>query len=152
MPSVFSGGWLSSVCPHNVTYGVKFLLRGESPRDYVDMLRSMQHIPTVNIIDCAGMVATHGERTQPGLFGRHQGLVCEPTPENLAEADSESGCIFDIQSLNDMFVPARNGEGHPMTGTSERYVLYDWFHQVNHHGRLDNLRKASSVVQPFKKS
>ena len=84
---------MSSICPHNVTYGVKFLLCGESPRDYVDMIQSMHHIPTVNIIDCAGMVAVHAERTVLGLFGPHNGLLCAPTHAHMTILDDGCWCL-----------------------------------------------------------
>ncbi len=45
-----SGGWLSSTCPHNVTYAVKFLLRAQP----------MQHIPTVNIMDIVNIIPQLG--------------------------------------------------------------------------------------------
>ena len=35
--------WLSFSCPHGVVYYLKFLLRFESSRDYVDGLLSMEH-------------------------------------------------------------------------------------------------------------
>ena len=40
-----SGGWLSGTCPHGVVYVLKFVLRAESPRDYVDVLLSMKFQP-----------------------------------------------------------------------------------------------------------
>ena len=38
----FSGGWLTMACKHGVIYTLKFLLRAESPRDYIDVLRSLK--------------------------------------------------------------------------------------------------------------
>lgn len=81
-----SGGWLSGTCQHNVTYAVKFLLRAESPRDYIDIFRSMSHIPTVNVIDIAHSVAKMGNRIQPGMFQPHDGRVTSVSEENIAAA------------------------------------------------------------------
>ncbi len=81
-----SGGWLSSTCPHNVTYAVKFLLRSESPRDYVDILRSMRHIPTVNIADIANTIANLGNKLVPGLFSPNEGRIAPATDNNIKAA------------------------------------------------------------------
>ena len=64
----YSGGWLSAVCPHGIVYGLKFVLRAESPRDYVDILLSMKHQPTICIIDMAHMVVAHGNKRRQNMF------------------------------------------------------------------------------------
>ena len=46
-----SGGWLTMTCSHRIIHGVKFLLRSESPRDYINMVRSMKHRPYILICD-----------------------------------------------------------------------------------------------------
>ena len=51
-----SGGWLSGTCPHGVVYVVKFVLRAESPRDYVDVLLSMKFQPNICIINVSHMI------------------------------------------------------------------------------------------------
>ena len=58
----YFGGWLSAVCPHGFVYGLKFVLRAESPRDYFDILLSMKHQPTMRIIDMTHMVVAHGNK------------------------------------------------------------------------------------------
>jgi hypothetical protein len=35
-----SGGWVSGTCTHGVIYCLKFVLRAESPRDYIDLILS----------------------------------------------------------------------------------------------------------------
>ena len=54
-----SGGWLSFSCPYGVVYYLKFLLRAESRRDYVDGLLSMEHLPNITVIDMAHIAANH---------------------------------------------------------------------------------------------
>ena len=54
-----SGGWLSFSCPQGVVYYLKFLLRSESSRDYVDRLLSMEHLSNITVIDLAHIVANH---------------------------------------------------------------------------------------------
>ncbi|PIK60069.1 hypothetical protein BSL78_02974 [Apostichopus japonicus] len=48
-----TGGWGSMVCPHGVVYAAKFLLRAESPRDVIDLIKSMKYLPNVVIVDMA---------------------------------------------------------------------------------------------------
>ena len=79
-----SGGWLTVACPHGIIYAVKFLLRGESPRDYLDVLRSLKHKPNVFINDMAHIVAKHGNIHHGNFFKPHDGRVARPTPENIA--------------------------------------------------------------------
>ena len=59
-----SGGWLSFSCPHGVVYYLKFLLRPESSRDYVDGLLSMEHLPNITVIDMAHIVANHASTSR----------------------------------------------------------------------------------------
>ena len=54
-----SGGWLSFSCPQGVVYYLKFLLRSESSRDYVDRLLSMENLSNITVIDLAHIVANH---------------------------------------------------------------------------------------------
>ena len=54
-----SGGWVSMVCNHGVVYALKFVLRAESPRDYVDLLLSMKHQPNVTVSDMANILVAH---------------------------------------------------------------------------------------------
>ena len=41
-------------------YALKFMIRAEGPRDYVDLLLSMRYQPNVVLVDMAHMVAAHG--------------------------------------------------------------------------------------------
>ena len=61
----FSGGWASGSCPHMVVYCLKFVLRGESPRDYADLLRSLRFPPSISISDIPDRLASHVNSTVP---------------------------------------------------------------------------------------
>ena len=54
-----SGGWLSFSCQHGIVYYLKFILRAESPCDYVDGLLSLVYIPNIVVVDMAHIVAKH---------------------------------------------------------------------------------------------
>ena len=59
-----SGGWLSFSCPHGIVYYLKFLLRAESCRHYVDGLLSLKYQPKIVIVDMAHIVANHANNTR----------------------------------------------------------------------------------------
>ena len=67
-------------------YEVKFLLRSESPRDYIDMLRSMKHRPNVLLCDMTHMVAVEGNRFHEDFFCPFEGCVVESTVGNMETA------------------------------------------------------------------
>lgn len=69
-------------------YAIKFVLRAEGPRDYVDLLLSMEHQPTVVIVDMAHMVATHGNIRKPGMFSPFEGRLAEACVETIEKAES----------------------------------------------------------------
>ena len=81
-----SGGWVSGTCPHGVIYALKFVLRTESPRDYVDLILSMAHQPNIIVSDMANMVVAHGSKRQRNMFSPFHGMVAEPTKSNVQEA------------------------------------------------------------------
>ncbi|CAG2222369.1 unnamed protein product [Mytilus edulis] len=72
------GGWLIAACPHSVVYAAKSLLRGESPRDFVDLMRSFKHRPNILICDIANRVAASGIKS-PACF-IHLRDVWQKTP------------------------------------------------------------------------
>jgi hypothetical protein len=142
-----SGGWLSAVCPHNVVYGVKFLLRSESPRDYTDLMRSFKHVPTVNIIDIAHSVAKVSNDILPGMFPDNEGRLAAATPENIRAAQEETLRVS-IPALTDNQPVANVGDTeHPITGLSERFLLFDWFHEKNSTIAKEALRRSSFVKE-----
>lgn len=126
---------------------MKFLLRAESPRDYMDILRSFQHIPTVNIIDIAHSVAKLAKKIQPNMFSNHDGRLAHPTDELISAAEKKE-LIVDIPALGDDRPADTQEEGaHPVTGLRDRYLLFDWFHQENSKVKEEVLRRASLVRQ-----
>ena len=56
--------WLTVACRTGIIYAAKSLLRAESPRDYIDILRSMMFRPNVLYCDMAHLAADHGNRTE----------------------------------------------------------------------------------------
>ncbi|XP_076597771.1 uncharacterized protein LOC143327360 [Chaetodon auriga] len=135
------------MCPCSVVYSIKFLLRAESPRDYTDLLLSWKHIPNVCIYDFARGLATHANLRNPEnvLFTPHEGRLLEPTADNIRLA-KEGHVKVDLPWLKEKKQLPDTG-GHPLTGSSEHYVLYDKFHEDNTKDASDVLRRIELVPQ-----
>ena len=142
-----SGGWLTMTCTHGIIYGVKFLLRSESPRDYIDMLRNMKHRPNVLVCDMAHMVAALGNRYEDDFFKPFQGRVAESNSENIENAKSGSLSVS-FPFLEDN-TPAKlelsDSDSHPVTGSNVRLALFDVFHQSNTNSDVESLRRIGCV-------
>uniref|UniRef100_A0A8C6KJQ0 HMG domain-containing protein n=1 Tax=Nothobranchius furzeri TaxID=105023 RepID=A0A8C6KJQ0_NOTFU len=141
----FTGGWAVITCPCGVVYSVKFNLRAESPRDFVDLLLSWKHFPNVSVYDYARGLALHANRRQPGIFDPFQGRLLAPTPENIEQA-SEGKVHVNMPWLRFPKMPA-DKEGHPLTGSSQHFALNDVFHQGNSKDQREVLRKLELVPE-----
>lgn len=68
--------------PAQVICGSKYLVRGESARDHVDLLVSSRHWPPVYVVDMATPVALCADLCYPELtnqmWGRNQGCFSSP--------------------------------------------------------------------------
>ncbi|XP_034399003.1 HMG domain-containing protein 3 isoform X3 [Cyclopterus lumpus] len=81
-PPHLTAGRLSKVCPHKVVCGSKYLVRGETARDHVDLLLSSRYWPPVYVSDCARQVALCADMQYPELatqmWSRNQGCFSDP--------------------------------------------------------------------------
>ncbi|XP_077433916.1 HMG domain-containing protein 3 [Vanacampus margaritifer] len=81
-PQHLTAGKLSKVCPHKVVCASKYLVRGETARDHVDLLLSSRYWPPVYVGDCARQVALCTDMQYPEMaarmWGRNQGCFSEP--------------------------------------------------------------------------
>ncbi|XP_042631818.1 uncharacterized protein LOC122148710 [Cyprinus carpio] len=142
-----SGGWATIMCPCGIVYSLKFNLRAESPRDYMDMLMSWQHIPNIVIYDFARGLATHGTIRFPTAlpFSPHEGRLLSPTAENIQCAKEGRLTVKLPWLIKAKETPDING--HPLTGSSEHYVLYDKLHEGNTKDDKDVLRRIELVPE-----
>ncbi|KAK0155944.1 HMG domain-containing protein 3 [Merluccius polli] len=142
-----SGGWAVFTCPCAIVYGVKFNLRAESPRDFSDLLLSMKHFPNVTLYYFARGLATHTNIREPESlpFSPHEGRLMDATEENirLASAGHVKVSLPWLASKK----PVPDEGGHPLTGSSEHYALYDRFHEANIKDKKDVLRKIELVPE-----
>lgn len=146
------GGILHFSCMHGIVYYVNFLYWMESARDHCDGLLSFKRFPTCFISDVAGQVARHtNNRTKQLFFQPHDGRLCAPTQENINKA-AQKALHVDMEWVKNLKSPLpqqikgnidRFSAQHPVTGTSERYSLYDRFHQKNQRRPEEKLRSIN---------
>ena len=141
------GGVLHFSCIHGVVYYLNFLFWTESARDHTDGLLSFKQFPTCYISDVAGQVARHtNNRTKQQYFNPH----AAPNNENIKLANKELN--VDMKWVKNLKSPLpiqarldvdRMGATHPITGTAERYSLYDRFHQKKQRRPEEKLRSLN---------
>lgn len=135
------------MCQCGIVYSIKCNLRAESPWDFADLPLSCKHIPHVIIYDFACGLATHlnlwASETLP--ISPFEGRLAEPTQSNI-ELTKCGQLKVSLPWLNiKKTEPDLNG--HPVTGSSDHYVLYDRFHEANTKDSKDVLRKLTLVPQ-----
>ena len=148
-PFVFcsSGGWVALVCEHGCTYAVKFILRGESVRDYSDMLLSMKYMPNVVCADLAPRLAKHVNRRCPETlpFQPNDGSFLEPTEDNIKAAKAGTARVK-LPWLDEKKMPP-DCNAHPITGSNEHYCCLDRLHESNWKADEHRVRSVKLVQQ-----
>ncbi|KAM6952087.1 HMG domain-containing protein 3 [Lycodopsis pacificus] len=124
-PPHLTAGKLSKVCPHKVVCGSKYLVRGETARDHVDLLLSSRYWPPVYVSDCARQVALCADMQYPEqatqMWGRNQGCFSDPfeKPEFVSCAElQEQPYSADFSSV------AENQQVHPITKSSSCWLVH----------------------------
>nr|XP_046261436.1 HMG domain-containing protein 3 isoform X2 [Scatophagus argus] len=124
-PTHLTAGKLSKVCPHKVVCGSKYLVRGETARDHVDLLLSSRYWPPVYVSDCARQVAVCADMQYPELankmWGRNQGCFSDPfeKPESVSCAE-----LQDQPYSADLSLVAENQQVHPITKSSCCWLVH----------------------------
>lgn len=143
-------------CPHSIVYGIKFLLRGESPRAYVDMLLSLRCQPTLFVCDIPGHVSSHGNNRKPGMFTPHSGRFAAPTETNIQQAKEGKFTIslpclnssnWDLDAASADHPYASGYQFHPLTKTRDHYCAFDRLHQLNSTVPADRLRQLDLIKE-----
>ncbi|XP_062976925.1 HMG domain-containing protein 3 [Elgaria multicarinata webbii] len=123
-PAHFTGGKIYKVCPHQVLCGSKYIVRGESPRDHVDLLASSRHWPPVYVADLATSVALCADICYPDLtvqmWGRNQGCFSDPM-EPLRYVSCPE--LLDRHYSVDM-TSAEPSVQHPVTKSASRQIVH----------------------------
>ena len=119
----------SGSCPHMVVYCLKFVHRGESPRDYADLLRSLKFPPSISISDITDRLASHVNSTVPGFFSPNLGRLFPATRDNIASAE------LDILEKQLPWIHNEGAPSPPYLGRSDREVdieCDDLVHLITH--------------------
>uniref|UniRef100_A0A8D0L8S4 HMG-box containing 3 n=1 Tax=Sphenodon punctatus TaxID=8508 RepID=A0A8D0L8S4_SPHPU len=123
-PAQLTGGKIYKVCPHQVMCGSKYIVRGESARDHVDLLASSRHWPSVYVVDIATSVALCADVCYPDLtaqmWGKNQGCFSNPM-EPLTYVSCPE--LLDRHYSVDMTV-AEHSVQHPVTKSATRQVVH----------------------------
>lgn len=136
-------------------YAIKFLLRGESPRDHVDILRSFMHQPTISISDIPGFIARHGNKRYPEMFSPNDGKFIEANDVNLTKL-KEGTLSVSLPQLDPKFSGGTHEATldhsysipeHPITKNRDHYAAYDRFHECNTSSLTEQLRRLDIVPQ-----
>nr|XP_057919467.1 HMG domain-containing protein 3 isoform X2 [Doryrhamphus excisus] len=124
-PQHLTAGKLSKVCPHKVVCGSKYLVRGETARDHVDLLLSSRYWPPVYVSDCARQVALCTDMQYPEtaaqMWGRNQGCFSDPfnQPELVSCGElQEKPYTADLSVLEDI------QQLHPLTKSSSCWLVH----------------------------
>ncbi|NXC32889.1 HMGX3 protein, partial [Campylorhamphus procurvoides] len=119
-----TGGKIYKVCPHQVVCGSKYIVRGESARDHVDLLVSSRHWPPVYVVDTASSVALCADLCCPDLtsqmWGKNQGCFSDPMDPPAYVSCPE---LLDQHYSVDMTVTEHSVQ-HPITKSSARRIVH----------------------------
>ena len=143
-----------------VVYCLKFVLRGESPRDYADLLRSLRFPPSISISDIPDRLASHVNSTVPGFFSPNLGRLFPAKKDNLTSAElgileKQLPWIHNEGASSPPDLDGPEGEVdydcddsvHPITQVTDRYSLSDRFHERNSTQKKALLRRITLVPQ-----
>uniref|UniRef100_A0ACB8EIG2 HMG domain-containing protein 3 n=1 Tax=Sphaerodactylus townsendi TaxID=933632 RepID=A0ACB8EIG2_9SAUR len=119
-----TGGKIYKVCPHQVLCGSKYIVRGESPRDHVDLLASSRHWPPVYVVDLATSVALCADICYPDMtaqmWGRNQGCFSDPMePLRYVSCPELLDRYYNVDMTS-----AEHSIQHPVTKSASRRVVY----------------------------
>ncbi|XP_023814988.1 HMG domain-containing protein 3 isoform X2 [Oryzias latipes] len=123
--SHLTAGKLSKVCPHKVVSSSKYLVRGETARDHVDLLLSSRFWPPVYVCDCAHEVALCTDLQYPNMatqmWGRNQGSFCDPfeKPECVSCEELQEQTYH-----TDLSLSLESQQTHPITKSSSCWTVH----------------------------
>ena len=128
-----SGGVARGFCEHGIVYVLKLLTGPEGASDYFQMLKSFDNAPVISVIDFAPQVAKYISALEPSFLGPDGGGILPNTPENIQR-------VLDGEQIS---IPGLIDDNL----TTQRYLIIDPFHRVNHHQPQAALHDASAVKE-----
>ena len=159
-----SGGWLSFSCLHGVVYCLKFLLRAESCRDYVDGCLSMSNLPNVFVANMAQIVAKHANRSRREDIEKYnkednEGKRFRPydgRAANLEIKDNVKNANDGTLSDSYPWMPNTGStskqsnfkkDAHLVTGSDAHLCLFDKFHERNSSSEIQALHRIGNIPE-----
>ncbi|XP_052390908.1 uncharacterized protein LOC127938368 [Carassius gibelio] len=141
-----TGGWGVIMCPCGIVYSLKCSFQAESHRDFADLLLSWHHMPNIIIYDFGQALSKHTNlRASEKLpISPFEGRLAEPTQANIELA--KCGHLKVSLPWLDEETRGTDPHGHPVTGSSDHYVLCYHFHEGSTEDE-DVLRKLTLVPQ-----
>ena len=151
---------MSFSCPHGIVYYLKFLLRAESCRDYVDGLLSLKHQPNIVIVYMAHIVANYANNTRKEdnrkcgkadeegrLFFRYEGRVASSDGSESIRLSKENLVEVNFLWMSSTIEPITKIEWnvHPITGSDIHLCLFDRFHEENSSSDIEYLRRINNI-------
>ncbi|CAB4004958.1 Hypothetical predicted protein [Paramuricea clavata] len=113
------------------------------------------------MVDVANLVAAHGNRRKKEMFSPHNGMLVDPTSENVERAKTHQLDIS-LDWLNiahetavgmfwwvDITHETGNQQptGHPITGSNDHFCLFYRFHESNPRKEREILQRVTHVRQ-----
>ncbi len=80
------------------------------------------------------------------MFSPNDGRIAPATDENI-EAARKGDQVVNFDFLTEPRRDDSSSNAHPLTGTSQHFMLFDWFHQENCKQLTEILRRSSLVEQ-----
>uniref|UniRef100_A0A3Q1FND5 Ribosomal protein L18 n=1 Tax=Acanthochromis polyacanthus TaxID=80966 RepID=A0A3Q1FND5_9TELE len=104
-------------------------------------------MPNIVIYDFARGLATHTNLREPDRlpFSPFEGRLRAPSTDTISRAKS-GNLKVSLPWLNSK-KPVADCDGHPVTGSAQRYALYDQFHEDDKKDPRDALRRLDLVPQ-----
>ncbi|XP_018612013.1 HMG domain-containing protein 3 isoform X2 [Scleropages formosus] len=150
-PPHLTAGKLYKMCPHQVVCGSKYMVRGETARDHVDLLVSSRHWPPVYVTDCARQVALCTDVHYPDLawqmWGKNQGCFSDP----MGELEYVSCAELQDQQYSMDLSGVESSPVHPITKSSSRWIVHpgeagDGAPELRHHSMV-----LCQELEPYQK-
>ena len=161
-----SGSLMMGMCTHGIVHCVKFMLTYESPRDIVDLLKSLKYMPNVTICDIPQQLVSHGNKRGQLTFPDNDGMLCSNTDGNLQAARDgeltvelgfelgfvEHGAYARFPEASHQLSRVShdhvydNTNEHPLTGERKCFVLFDRLHEKNRCNKASKLLSSVKLV------
>ena len=159
-----SGGVLYVVCPHNVVYYMKLLMRAEGRRDYLDFLVSIKQVPHLFIYDFVTGLRDH---MVSSLFNEHSQWTghrdlnavefnIRGTDGALYPDEERYRILADNNTLPLVSIPALNMcqplERPPRNEVRELTLACDNLHIANIGDRFQSQRHSVRNIKEFREN